>query len=111
MERIVVVGPSGSGKTTIAAALTQKLQYPDVEMDELWWEANWTEAGSEQLRTKLEPIARADRWVIDANYFTVGSRDVVWPRADTIAWLDPPKGSRCSATARLPRIPRMPTSP
>lgn len=100
MERIVVVGPSGSGKTTLAAALAQKLRYPHVEMDKLWWEANWTEAGSERLRAKLEPIARTNQWVIDGNYFTVGARDVVWPRADTVVWLDP---SKCLTMQRIVR--------
>ncbi len=86
-----MVGPPGSGKTTLATALAERLGLPYVEMDGLWWEANWTEVGEDRLREKLEPIAQADRWVVDGNYFTVGSRDIVWPRADTIVWLDPPK--------------------
>jgi hypothetical protein len=26
--------------------------------------------------------------VVDGNYFSVGSRELVWPRADTIVWTD-----------------------
>ncbi len=91
MQRVIVVGPAGSGKTTFAVALARRLEVPHVEMDALWWEANWTEVGEDRLREKLEPIAGTDRWVMDGNYFTVGARDIVWPRADTIVWLDPPK--------------------
>jgi adenylate kinase family enzyme len=29
--------------------------------------------------------------VLDGNYFSVGARDVIWPVADTIVWLDMPR--------------------
>ena len=97
---MIVVGPPGSGKTTLATTLAERLGLPYVEMDALWWEANWTEVGEDRLREKLEPIAETDRWVVDGNYFTVGSRAIVWPRADTIVWLDPPKWLAVSRVIR-----------
>ena len=32
-----------------------------------------------------------DAWVVDGNYFSEGSADIVWPLADTIVFLDLPK--------------------
>ena len=91
MQRVIVVGPAGSGKTTVSTALADRLRCPRVEMDALWWGPDWTEVGPERLRAELTLAAAGERWVMDGNYYTVGARDVVWPRADTIVWLDPPK--------------------
>ena len=88
MLRVVVVGPPGSGKTTVAAMLARRLGLSHVELDSLWWEPNWTEAGPELFQSRLRAVIAAESWVLDGNYFSVGARDVVWPRADTIVWLD-----------------------
>jgi adenylate kinase family enzyme len=88
MERIVVVGPPGSGKTTVASDIARRLGLAHVELDSLWWDPNWTEAGSEEFCARLLPVVAADTWVVDGNYFSVGMRDVGWPHADTIVWLD-----------------------
>src|SRR5438874_9038269 len=88
MQRIVVVGPPGSGKTTVAREIALRLRLTHVELDSVWWEPNWTEAGAELFSARAAEIVTNDAWVLDGNYFTVGARDVIWPRADTIVWLD-----------------------
>ena len=88
MQRLVVVGPPGSGKTTIARAVSRKLGLPHVELDSLWWKPDWKQAGAESFSERASAVAAGDRWVVDGNYFTVGARETVWPRADAIVWLD-----------------------
>jgi adenylate kinase family enzyme len=88
MHRVVVVGPAGSGKTTLAAALGAGCDLPHTELDALWWDPGWTEVGPEAFRRRLAPVVATDRWVLCGNYFSVGMRDVAWPRADTIVWVD-----------------------
>ena len=91
MQRIVVVGPPGSGKTTVANTLATRLGLPHTELDSLWWEPNWTEAGAEVFSERVADVVSSDRWVLDGNYFSVGAREVIWPRADTIVWLNHPR--------------------
>jgi adenylate kinase family enzyme len=91
LERLVVVGSSGSGKTTVARALADLLGHPLLEMDSVRHRDGWDSVGGEEFSAIVSEFARQDRWVIDGNYTSLGTRDVVWPRADTVVWLDVPK--------------------
>jgi len=44
------------------------------------------------FKERVVRAAEGDAWVIDGNYGGRGARDLVWPRADTVIWLDPPLG-------------------
>ena len=86
-QRVIVVGTSGSGKTTMARRLAERLGAPHVELDGLHWGPNWTEEPDELLRERTEKaLDGREKWVIDGNYRAV--RDIVWPRADTVVWLN-----------------------
>ncbi len=86
LKRIVVVGTTGSGKTTLAGRLAERLNIPHVEQDALNWGANWTMRPNEEFRALVDQTTRGKQWVVDGNYSR--SRDLVWPRANTIVWLD-----------------------
>lgn len=85
-RRIVVVGSTGAGKTSLATALSSRLGIPHVELDSLHWEADWTPASTPAFRVRVSEALASDAWVVDGNYGSV--RDLVWPRAETIVWLD-----------------------
>ena len=84
LHRVAVLGTSGSGKTTLARSLAARLDVPCVELDALYWGADWT------LRPSFEQEVRVavqqPRWVIDGNYS--GVRDTILRRATAIVWLD-----------------------
>lgn len=50
------------------------------------------------FRSRVTSVVAKDRWVIDGGYSAV--RDLIWPRADTVVWLDYP------LTVILPRLVR-----
>src|SRR2546422_5327539 len=85
-NRIVVVGTTGSGKTTTARRIGEIIGAPHVELDALHWEADWTEADTETFRRRIVEATAGERWVVDGNY--AKGRDLVWPRAEMIVWLD-----------------------
>ena len=90
MRRVVVVGTSGSGKSTLARQLAKVLSVPHIELDELYWGPNWTVTSTPRFRDKV--IAAMDAspggWIMCGNYRI--ARDLIYPRADTIVWLDYP---------------------
>lgn len=91
MRRVSVIGSSGSGKTTIARAIADRLGLRYLELDSLFHQPGWTPKPDDRLRAEITEFARARHWVIDGNYTSHGVADVVWPLADTIVWLDPPR--------------------
>lgn len=84
--RLVVVGVSGSGKTTLARQIAEKLSLPHVELDALFWEANWQAASRPVFRGRVQAATAGDAWVVDGNYSQ--ARDIVWGRATHLVWLD-----------------------
>jgi len=85
-QRINVIGSTGSGKTTVAAAIAKRLGLPRIELDALFWKPDWGETPDDEFLPKVEEATRGDAWVLDGNYSR--TRPIVWPRADTIVWLD-----------------------
>ncbi|MDQ2674626.1 MAG: adenylate kinase [Chloroflexota bacterium] len=98
MRRINVTGTSCSGKTTLARDLSRRLDVPHVELDALFWGADWTPVPHELFRSRLADALVADAWVADGGYSAV--RDITWSRADTIVWLDYPMRTVLARWAR-----------
>jgi len=87
-QGISVVGTTGSGKTVTGGLLARSLGVPLVELDSLYWGPDWTPVPLPVFRARVIQALRGPTWVCDGNYSRV--RDVVWSRADTVAWLDYP---------------------
>ncbi|MGJ8726299.1 MAG: adenylate kinase [Roseibacillus sp.] len=91
-RRIQIVGSSNAGKSTLAARLASESGYPYVELDALNFEPNWrgrNQHDPEEFRRLIREATDGDAWIVAGNY-SVYCRELTWPRADTIIWLDFP---------------------
>jgi adenylate kinase family enzyme len=88
MQRIVIIGTSCSGKTTLAKSISLKLNIKHIELDELYWKANWVERETDDFKKIVVEEIKAENWVVDGNYSVI--REVLWSRSTTIIWLSYP---------------------
>lgn len=86
-----MVGISGSGKSWIASRLAAELDLPYLELDLLRHQPGWEELPDEQFLAQVQQFVTKESWVVDGNYFAVVTEKAVWPLADTVIWVDPPK--------------------
>ena len=91
-ERIQVMGNSGSGKSTLAARLAGALDAPFVELDALNWLPGWVglnQTDPDRFERRIREATRGERWVVAGSYERF-SRRILWPRLDSVVWLDLP---------------------
>ena len=86
LSRVVVIGTSGAGKTTFARELSSILGCPHVELDALYWGADWTEVADDVFRERVQAATAGDRWVVDGDY--ARATDLVWPKSTAVIWLN-----------------------
>jgi adenylate kinase family enzyme len=87
-QRVVVIGVTSSGKSTLAETLARRFDMDFIELDALHWEPNWQEAPQEIFRARVEKAIRVEKWCVAGNYQSI--RDMIWPNADAVIWLDYP---------------------
>jgi adenylate kinase family enzyme len=87
-KKINVIGPSGSGKSTLAKEISNTLSIEYIEMDKLFWKANWKESTKEEFLNNLEDALAGESWVLDGNY--TSAIPVKWKRSELIVWIDLP---------------------
>jgi adenylate kinase family enzyme len=57
-------------------------------MDALFWGPDWSQRPYDELRPIVDEATDDTDWVVDGNYSR--TRDIIWPKADTLVWLDYP---------------------
>ena len=87
-QRIGIIGTTGSGKSTLARQLSSVINIPCFELDNLYWEPNWTNVSADVFRARVATVVGQERWIVEGNYSAV--RDLIWQRADCLVWLNYP---------------------
>lgn len=88
MKKIIVIGTTGSGKTTLAKALAEKLNYPYIQLDLLFWKPNWESSSDEEFFERIEKEIDKPNWVLDGNYGR--TNHITWKDVDTVVWINLP---------------------
>jgi adenylate kinase family enzyme len=88
-NRIVIVGSSCAGKSTLGERLAAARGAPLVDLDALYWRPNWQPTPDEEFASRIIEATGGDRWVVAGNY-SKHTMKTVWPRAETVIWLDFP---------------------
>ncbi len=86
--RIWVRGVSCSGKTTLARKLSNELNLPHLELDQLFWLPDWIQRDREEFREILKDKLSSEDWVIDGNYSMI--EQIMHDNWDFLIWLNPP---------------------
>ena len=88
MERIYIIGNSGSGKSYLANKLSEKLNIPHFDLDDVFWKKKYsiqrTEDEKKLLLSKI--IKDNETWVIEGLF--VSFTDEAIKNATEIIWLD-----------------------
>ena len=75
----------------MARYLSERLRLPNLEMDAVAHRDGWDTTSKDEFVAALDEFTSQKSWVLDGNYTSWGSGDLVWPRADTFIWLDLPR--------------------
>lgn len=92
-RRIRVLGISGSGKSTLAAEIARRTGLARLELDEVFWAADWQYRDLAEAHALIDAFVAAHPggWVVDGNWTSrldgrldPGTDD----GADLVVWLD-----------------------
>ncbi|MDL9978908.1 toxin [Microbacterium candidum] len=91
--KLRIVGISGSGKTALAERLSAELGLPRLDLDAVFWDADWTFRDLDEALAIVRDFASRNPggWVADGNWTSRldGLLDPGTPGgADTFVWID-----------------------
>jgi len=89
-RRIAIVGPGGAGKSTLARRLGERLGLPVIHLDAEYWRPGWVEPPKPEWARRVRELTAGERWITDGNYG--GTMEIRFAAADTIVFLDVPRG-------------------
>ena len=90
MRRVAVIGSGGSGKSTLARQMGERLGLEVIHLDALFWRPGWVETPRDEWMALQHQLVKRDAWVMDGNYG--GTQEIRLAAADTIVFLDLPRG-------------------
>lgn len=90
MQRVAIVGSGGAGKSTVARELAAVSGLPLHHLDTMFWRPGWEMTDDDEWARVQRTLVAEPRWIIDGNY--AKTLHIRLPAADTIVFLDLPRG-------------------
>jgi adenylate kinase family enzyme len=90
VKRIAVAGIAGAGKSTTAQRLSELVGVPYYELDGFLEGPGWTVLAD--YKERIAEVLATDSWVTDSIFYPPGIDELLLSRADTVVWLDLPRG-------------------
>ena len=87
-HRIWIIGVSCSGKSTLAKEISEKLNIPMIEPDDIQWLPGWKMMDADEFYDKIDELTEQDNWIITGNHLPTFR--LLWSKANIIIWLDYP---------------------
>ncbi len=88
MKRVLVIGCSGGGKSVFSRALAERTGLPLHHLDNLYWNADGTQAPKQAFREGLARLLAEDAWILDGNFRSTPEQRLA--ACDTVFFLDYP---------------------
>lgn len=85
-NKISIIGGSGSGKSTLCNILANELNLPEVHLDAINYDSNWTQVDKKKRDDIINKRILEDKWVIDGNYSSTMRERLL--NADLVIFLD-----------------------
>lgn len=86
-QKVCVFGNTASGKSVLARKIAQKLNLPLIELDKMFYHADWTHVPYEEFWNKQKTIFEQEKWVIDGTFAESGLYER-FAMADKVILLD-----------------------
>jgi adenylate kinase family enzyme len=90
LRRIVIIGRPGGGKSNVARQLGQRLGFPVVHLDVLFWRPGWKEPDRDDFRARVARAHSGNAWISDGSY-AAATFDLRLPRADALIVIERPR--------------------
>lgn len=78
MQRTIILGNTAGGKSTLGRKLADKRGLRYVEIDSLFWQADWSVVPNHEYMQKHNEIIDQVEWIVDG----VGSMESLYDRAE-----------------------------
>jgi len=88
-NKIYILGTAGSGKSTLARKISEELNIPSYDLDEIYWiEPFNKKLPKSKRKPALAKIIKKRKWIIEGVYGS-WTGDAI-KKSDIVIWLDPP---------------------